>query len=495
MIPGVGGDAVPKKPKAEQEKIGTEVPPGAVIYGCATVEEVDGMRQVHIHGRGSRFTSLLAKKGAREVVLPGASIVAVSLDSKYVAWDGETYVLRPTLESIQETDHLTLVAKINDPQADSPPTGENGKEGKATRRTAEVLNILIASPSDVTEERDIVEKVLHAWNASHFERMGVMLRPVRWESHAYPASGNRPQAIINKQIVESGDILIGTFGYRLGTPTGDAQSGTIEEIEEFRKAGKYVALYFSTADVPRSADRAQLEALEAYKRERQKDTFYFEFEDAAALRDHLTRQLPKIVDDVRRRLSLASSSERRPAAGNQTKPSDSALASPLIFVGSRVLPVSDNGETWTGEMGRFERQWATEQGRVALVAKFTNEARPNAPNRGWLVKANLIFREQGKEVRRIVGSWLEEPTDFAEIRVDETRELLLIAVIDQRLHTIGKRRLRIDLNSEEVLTDVEPLPSPAIVSVTVRLTDADTGQFLMQREFKLQMEPLSLEEL
>jgi hypothetical protein len=123
MIPGVGRDAMPKKPKAEQEKIGTEVPPGAVIYGCATVEEVDGMRQVHIHGRGGRFTSLLTKKGAREVVLPGASIVAVSPDSKYVVWDGETYVLRPTLESIQETDHLTLVAKINLKTAVTRPRG------------------------------------------------------------------------------------------------------------------------------------------------------------------------------------------------------------------------------------------------------------------------------------------------------------------------------------------------------------------------------------
>jgi hypothetical protein len=78
-------------------------------------------------------------------------------------------------------------------------------------------------------------------------------------------SGVRPQAILNKQIVESGDILIGIFGYRLGTPTGKAQSGTIEEIEEFRKAGKYVALYFSTADVPRTADRDQLKALEDYQ--------------------------------------------------------------------------------------------------------------------------------------------------------------------------------------------------------------------------------------
>lgn len=119
---------------------------------------------------------------------------------------------------------------------------------------------------------------------------------------------------INKQIVESGDILIGIFRYRLGTPTGEAQSGTIEEIEEFRKAGKYVALYFSTADVPRNADRAQLEALETYKKERQKDTLYFEFEDASALHDHLTRQLPKIVDAVRRGLTQALHSTARTSA-------------------------------------------------------------------------------------------------------------------------------------------------------------------------------------
>lgn len=54
--------------------------------------------------------------------------------------------------------------------------------------------------------------------------------------------------------MDQGDFLIGIFGNRLGTPTGAAQSGTIEEIEQFRKAGKHVALYFSTADVPRNAD-------------------------------------------------------------------------------------------------------------------------------------------------------------------------------------------------------------------------------------------------
>src|SRR5271156_831074 len=110
---------------------------------------------------------------------------------------------------------------------------ERDKEATLTRRTAELLNILLASPSDVAEERNVVERVILAWNASHLESMGVMLHPVRWEHDAYPASGDRPQGILNKQIVESGDVLIVIFGHRLGTSTGRAQSGTIEEIEEF----------------------------------------------------------------------------------------------------------------------------------------------------------------------------------------------------------------------------------------------------------------------
>ena len=213
-------------------------------------------------------------------------------------------VARLIVEGNAELRHSWIYLRMN------PHLMREG--GDPTRRTAELLNILIASPSDVAEERDVVERAILDWNASHLESMGVMLHPVRWEHDAYPASGDRPQGILNKQIVESGDVLVGIFGHKLGTPTGRAQSGTIEEIEEFRKAGKYVALYFSLADVPRSADRGQLEALEAYKRERQKDTLYFEFKDASDLREHITRHLPKIVGEVRRKLKESSL-----PAGNQ----------------------------------------------------------------------------------------------------------------------------------------------------------------------------------
>jgi uncharacterized protein DUF4062 len=186
------------------------------------------------------------------------------------------------------------------PNVDSALT--DGKDRHKLPRTAIVLNVLIASPSDVSEEREIVTSAVHAWNAAHYPNTGIMLNPIRWETHSFPASGDRPQAIVNRQIVDEGDFLIGIFGNRVGTPTGEAQSGTIEEIERFRKAGKYVALYFSTADVPRDADRDQLTALEDYQRERRKDTLYSTFGRSEELRQLVSQHLPHIVSEVHKTL-------------------------------------------------------------------------------------------------------------------------------------------------------------------------------------------------
>lgn len=184
----------------------------------------------------------------------------------------------------------------------SPIREESAKAARGALRTAIVFNVLIASPADVSEERDAVTAAIHAWNASNYSTTGIMLNPVRWETHSFPESGDRTQSIVNRQIVDEGDFLIGIFGNRLGTPTGTAQSGTIEEIERFRKAGKHVALYFSTADVPRNADRDQLAALEKYQRERAKDTLYFTFSNATELRILVTQHLPRIVAEVDKQL-------------------------------------------------------------------------------------------------------------------------------------------------------------------------------------------------
>src|SRR5262249_23074508 len=160
---------------------------------------------------------------------------------------------------------------------------------------------------DVADERDAVTNAVQSWNAAHYKETGIILNPIRWETHTYPASGDRPQAIINKQIVAEADLLIGIFGIRLGTPTGQAASGTIEEIEKFRNSGKHVALYFSSAAVPRTADREQLRALEQYQQERQKDTLYFTFATPDDLYKQVAQHLPGIVAEVH--VKLKSSHE------------------------------------------------------------------------------------------------------------------------------------------------------------------------------------------
>ena len=188
---------------------------------------------------------------------------------------------------------------------------------KNSPAVVKVLKVLIASPSDVTAERDAVESAIREWNTNHHEGTGIMLDPVRWETHSYPAMGDRPQGILNKQIVKSAHFLIGIFGNRLGTPTGEVPSGTIEEIEEIRKSGRHVALYFSNAPVPQDADRAQLDALENYRRSLQ--GLYFKFGSADELRRLVTGHLPKIVDDVWANLKSTNAEvgTRKPASVTQ----------------------------------------------------------------------------------------------------------------------------------------------------------------------------------
>jgi len=126
---------------------------------------------------------------------------------------------------------------------------------------------MIASPGDVEKERAIAREVIHEWNDLHSAEKGIVLLPVGWETHTYPAIGDRPQAIINKQILRDCDLLIGIFWTRLGTPTGVAQSGTVEEIEEHIASGRPTMLYFSKLSArSMSIDEDQLAKVQEFKK-------------------------------------------------------------------------------------------------------------------------------------------------------------------------------------------------------------------------------------
>ncbi|MGB8217459.1 MAG: S-layer protein domain-containing protein [Candidatus Methanoperedens sp.] len=110
--------------------------------------------------------------------------------------------------------------------------------------------ILIASPSDIVKERALIPEIIKDWNDEHSDYYGVELKPLLWEIDATPEMGKPAQDVINEQLVKDCDILVGIFWTRLGTHTGKAESGTIEEIEEALKDGKPVLLYFSSIPIP-----------------------------------------------------------------------------------------------------------------------------------------------------------------------------------------------------------------------------------------------------
>lgn len=149
--------------------------------------------------------------------------------------------------------------------------------------TAHVLRVMIASPSDLPEARDAVQEAIYSWNQSQSRKNNVVLLPWRWETSSVPVVGGRPQALINAQGVDDSDIVIALFGSRLGSPTGEAVSGTAEEIERAVGLGKPVHVYFSSAPLPSDVDVDQLVALRDFKKDMQSKSLLGEFSTPSEL--------------------------------------------------------------------------------------------------------------------------------------------------------------------------------------------------------------------
>ena len=106
-----------------------------------------------------------------------------------------------------------------------------------------VLNLLISAPGDIPPESlTTISKTINQWNYSYGQQFSLNVLPISWTEHAVAEFGDRPQALLNKQIVDDADLAIALFRDRLGTPTGEAESGTAEEIKVLAEAGKQIAI-------------------------------------------------------------------------------------------------------------------------------------------------------------------------------------------------------------------------------------------------------------
>ena len=177
--------------------------------------------------------------------------------------------------------------------------------------TVTVYRVMIASPGDVPGERSIIREVLSEWNTVNSDTRKIVLLPVAWETHTSPTMGDRPQTIINKQILEGSDLLVGVFWTRIGTATDEYASGTVEEIEEHIKMGKPTMLYFSDAPVRLdSVDKNQYSELTKFKESCKSRGIFETYSDLNDFRSKFYRQLQlKINQDNYFKINL-------PASGN-----------------------------------------------------------------------------------------------------------------------------------------------------------------------------------
>lgn len=172
---------------------------------------------------------------------------------------------------------------------------------------SQTYRVLIVSPSDLSEEREAAREVILEWNMFHASAESVVLLPVMWETHATPTSGVRPQSAINDQIVLDADILIGMFWTKLGSNTGVAASGTVEEIDQFAAARKPALLYFSSRPIdPSTIDTTQLQHLREFESETYARALVGGFASINGLREILSRDL---INQVR---ALNASRQRGP---------------------------------------------------------------------------------------------------------------------------------------------------------------------------------------
>jgi small GTP-binding protein len=118
-------------------------------------------------------------------------------------------------------------------------------EGRFRRHTPmeiqpkpQILRIVVASPSDVQPERDVLPSVIEEVNRVVAADRGLHLVLSRWETDTYPGfHPEGPQGLIDPILkITDCDLLVGIFWKRFGTPTTDGKTGTEHEFSLAYKA-------------------------------------------------------------------------------------------------------------------------------------------------------------------------------------------------------------------------------------------------------------------
>lgn len=295
---------------------------------------------------------------------------------------------------------------------------------------ATVHNVFIASPGDVRPERQVARQVISAWNAVHSEAEGAILEAIGWDTHAYPEMGERPQGIINRLVVKS-DILVAIFWARLGSPTGVASSGTVEEIENHLKSNRPTMIYFSNAPVPHDVDTTQLENVRAFRRKYESEGLIGTFTSSEDFRTVFTQDLSaRMVEYLKSQPPQGRSETISTAASgsalSRLQPSIASDAIRLLHVAARSqsreilrrnvlggFQISANGKDFINDGERKTQFWWKAALEELERQQFVDVIGTSGPS-------GLIYR-----VTQAGDAFLEDLTEEAKARFTKQNEIFV----------------------------------------------------------------------
>lgn len=182
--------------------------------------------------------------------------------------------------------------------------------------------MLISAPADLLDGHlALIRKTINQWNFNYGRPMSTTVLPISWSEHAAPEFGDRPQALLNGQIVDQVDMALAIFSDRLGTPTGEAESGTDEEITKLVEEGKSVFVLRNDCQRPVASGVSAADEkrrLEAYLEKLQNRALVLSYANEGELVQHVNTMLSQLtgmhqqaIEDDRSAAQEAAVSSRR----------------------------------------------------------------------------------------------------------------------------------------------------------------------------------------
>ncbi|MDX2081376.1 MAG: hypothetical protein SFU53_11390 [Terrimicrobiaceae bacterium] len=183
----------------------------------------------------------------------------------------------------------------------------------------DLLHLTLCGPGDVEAEIKIAQEVVTEWNTHHGDALGLFVQHRYWKTDAYPDASERGQGVINRQLIDDTNILVGLFWSRFGSPTGLASSGTEEEIRRGISLKKHVAIYFSDQDpLPPDTTTSQLAQLNLFREEMRNSGLTWSFRTRAEFRSLFAGHLAKTIHELRGKSSTKAPTKRARKTISQT---------------------------------------------------------------------------------------------------------------------------------------------------------------------------------